>query len=181
MKTPPRAPDADAKKNLRNAVAKMEHFCAHQERCEQEVKEKMKVFALSKEDAELVLTHLREEKFLNESRFIGCFIRDKFRFKRWGRVRLRMELQRRGIASDTIDQALEDEISPEEYEQQLKEVFFIKNRQIKDEEPYTRRAKLAKFALGRGFEMGLIWQTLGKLDLGSSEDDSAPRYEDWEE
>ncbi len=161
-------------KYLKAVISKLENFCDYQERCIQEVQKKLQNFELSAADKKAVFEHLQANKYLDQARFIGSFVRDKFRFRRWGRIRLRQELWKRGVAPDDIDSALDEEITEEAYAEQLAELIAIKNRVLREEDPYKRKQKLARFALGRGFEMGLIWESLRKFGLPT--DDAEPEF-----
>jgi regulatory protein len=168
-------------KYFKHVVAKLENFCAYQERCLQEVMTKLKNFEISTADKNKVVAHLKANRFLDEARFLGSYIRDKFRFKRWGRIRLRQELRQRNINADDIENALEEEISHEAYMQQLAELIAIKNRSVREEDMYKRKQKLAKFALSRGFEMNLIWEALRLFKFEGNDGGDDSDFSDFDE
>ena len=66
---------------LENAKRKMEQFCAYQDRCHQEVVQKLKGYGIVNEEADNVIVHLIAFDFLNEERFARSFARGKFRIK----------------------------------------------------------------------------------------------------
>ncbi len=51
------------------ALYKIKQYCIYQERCHEEVKEKLYSFRLYKTDVEETLSKLIEENYLNEERF----------------------------------------------------------------------------------------------------------------
>ena len=55
---------------LKEIYTKMEYYCSYQERCYKEVEEKLYSFSLSNTEKETVLTHLIENNFINEERFV---------------------------------------------------------------------------------------------------------------
>jgi len=99
---------------LEEAYRKLEHYCAYQERCHQEVRLKLKAMHMIPEAIDLVVVHLLNHDFLNETRFAKSFVRGKFKFKAWGRNRLTFELKKKGISKYNINEALK-QINEEEY------------------------------------------------------------------
>jgi regulatory protein len=96
------------------ALPKIRHYCSYQERCHQEVKEKLYGYGLRKNDVDLVISQLIEEDYLNEERFARQFAGGKFRMKSWGRVRIQNELKQRQISDYCIRKAMK-EIVDDEY------------------------------------------------------------------
>ena len=98
------------------ALEKMKNFCAYQERAQQEVRQKLYQSSFKGEDAEFVISELIKENFLNEERFARSFARGKFRIKQWSKLRIKLELQQKGISDACIRKGL-SEIPYKEYEQ----------------------------------------------------------------
>lgn len=103
------------------AVQKMKHYCSYQERSHAEVKEKLYSFGLWKKDAELILSELIEENYLNEERFARLFAGGKFRMKQWGRVKIKYELKQKQVSEYCIKKGL-SEIDEEAYQKTLKKL-----------------------------------------------------------
>ena len=98
-----------------------------------------------------IISRLKQEKFIDESRFARAFVNDKFRFNRWGKYKIRCELQRKGISEDVIDQALAL-LEAEAYNQVLMELLKAKMKSVKAKDDRERYYKLLRFAAGRGFQ-----------------------------
>ena len=94
------------------ALQKLQHYCAYQERSPFEVKRKLGLIKLPKERHEEVIATLMEENFLDEYRFAEAFTRGKLNQKHWAPKRIRMGLQEHRIPSVTIDRIL-GQIDPE--------------------------------------------------------------------
>ena len=92
--------------SLKEIYAKMEYYCAYQERCYKEVEEKLYSFSVSQSEKEEVLTYLIENNFINEERFAQSFVRGKHNYKHWGKNRIVNELKFRNISSRNIQTAL---------------------------------------------------------------------------
>src|SRR5882762_609956 len=90
------------------ALQKAKHYCAYQERCHSEVKEKLYSFGLWKQEVETILSQLIEEGYLNEERFAIQFAGGKFRMKQWGRVKIKYELKQRQVSEYCVKKALKE-------------------------------------------------------------------------
>lgn len=94
------------------ALQKLQHYCAYQERSPFEVKRKLGLIKLPKERHEEVIATLMEENFLDEYRFAEAFTRGKLNQKHWAPKRIRRGLQEHRIPSVTISRIL-NQIDPE--------------------------------------------------------------------
>jgi len=88
------------------ALQKLQHYCAYQERSPFEVKRKLTLIKLPKERHEEVIATLMEENFLDEYRFAEAFTAGKLNQKHWAPKRIRMGLQEHRIPRVTIDRIL---------------------------------------------------------------------------
>jgi regulatory protein len=96
-------------------LQKIEHYCSYQERCHEEVIQKLFQFSLSQVDKDTIIVHLIENDFLNEERFANLFTISKLHQKKWGKVRIKNELKLRKISNYLISNALK-QISLDEYD-----------------------------------------------------------------
>ena len=96
------------------AKQKLEYYCAYQERCHQEVNQKLRDMNMIPQAIDHVIVHLLDNDFLNETRFACSFARGKHRMKQWGKIRIVNELKFRKISSYNIAIGLR-EISMDEY------------------------------------------------------------------
>ena len=72
---------------------------------------------------EVVLAQLIEDNYLNEERFANTFARGKFRIKKWGRIKIKFELQQKRVSPYNINKAL-DEIDETAYQETLQKLFY---------------------------------------------------------
>ncbi len=145
-----------------DALAKMQRYCAYQDRCHQEVRSRLLDMGVYGDWLEEIILRLIEENFLNEERFARSFARGKFRIKQWGRNRILQELKQRNISGYCIRKALE-EIDERDYRRTLETLLLKKAETLPEEGPFNRNNKLARYAVGRGFEAELTWQAIGDL------------------
>lgn len=145
------------------ALIRLEELCARSERCEDELRKKLSGWMIPASDSERIMDSLRKRRFVDDSRFARAFVRDKYRFNGWGRIKIRMALRTKRIDPDLIEEALE-EIDQAAYIEILRRLLKAKNRSIPEEiQGYDRRVRLFRFAASRGFESTLISAALPNL------------------
>lgn len=137
------------------ALIRCEELCARAERCEHELREKMRAWRIDSRDIEAIINSLTTRRFLDDSRFARAFVRDKYRFARWGRRKIVMALKQKHIDSGVIEEALE-EINQDEYTSILRSLLKAKAAHMERPLSYEDRVKLFRFAVARGFETLLV-------------------------
>ncbi len=148
--------------SVEEAQRKMERFCAYQERCHQEVLEKLRSLGMIPEAIDQIMANLIKENYLNEERFAKSFARGKFRIKKWGRNRIVQELKNRKISTYNIKSAL-SEIDQKDYLGTLDELALKRLSQIMEPNLQKRRKKLADYLLYRGWESDLVYGKIKEL------------------
>ena len=101
---------------------KMAKYCAYQERCVKDVKDKLKTFDISEEEKTKILDYLLDNRFVNDNRFAKAFVRGKVNQSGWGVNKIRFHLIQKGIDKDIIDEAL-GQTDNEVYRQRLIEIL----------------------------------------------------------
>jgi regulatory protein len=144
------------------ALQKIAAFCAYQERSHREVEEKLRSYGLDEDEAGEIMIRLVREKLLDEERFARSFVRGKYRLKKWGRRRIRLELKQRGISEYCIKAGM-SEVDGDEYYQNLCALLEKKNALEKESNPLKRRQKLMAYATQKGYEGDLIQDALGEV------------------
>ena len=147
-----------------DALARLQKYCAYQDRCHQEVRSKLVEIGIYGDDLEEIIVDLIQDKFLDEQRFALSFARGKFRYKKWGRIRIRRELKMRDISDYCMKKAMA-EIEEEDYIQTIQTLLTKKDQQIKEKNPFTRRKKLADYVIGKGYESFLVWNEIRTMSL----------------
>lgn len=140
---------------LEEALKKMGQYCAYQDRCHKEVRDKLKEMNMIPEAIDHIMGYLIEHDFLNEQRFADSFARGKFRIKKWGRVRIINELRRRELSPFTIKKALE-QISDQEYLEAFDEIAKKRHKALSGAGHQEKKRKLSSYLLYRGWENHLI-------------------------
>ncbi len=147
---------------LQEATKKLEHYCAYQERCHQEVRQKLEGMYMIPEAIDVIIVHLLKHNFLNEERFAKTFVSGKFKIKRWGRYRLTFELKKKDISKVNINQALKT-IENGEYIEVFNDLAEKKANSIKESNKFKKRKKLIDYLLYRGWESYLVYEKANEL------------------
>lgn len=142
--------------SVEEAKRLLERFCVYRERCHKEVEQKLKEIRMIPEAQEVILMHLMEHDFLNEERFSKAFARGKFSIKKWGKQKIKRELQIRDISPYNIKSALK-EIDETKYEAALHALAEKKEATINEKNPFKKRNKLAQFLISKGYESSLVF------------------------
>lgn len=146
------------------ALSKLQRYCAYQERCHKEVRTKLLDLGIYGDTLEEIISELIVDNFLNEERFATSYVRGKFVFKKWGRIKIKQELKFRKISDYCIKKGMQ-EIEDEDYQKTIDELLEKKAKNERELDPFKRRAKLARYLIQKGYESALIWKTIKRLDL----------------
>ncbi len=138
------------------ARQRLEELCARSEQCRYDMLRKLSSWGISRDDADRIVAHLQRERFVDDCRFARAYCRDKFRFSRWGRLKIVRGLLEKRIARDVIDDVVDEEIEDEEYLETLVSVLRSKSRMLDESRSYDGKTRLFRFAASRGFEQSLI-------------------------
>lgn len=147
----------------KEALLKLEHFCAYQERCHAEVVSKLYSLKMTSDEIDAIVVQLIEGNFLNETRFACSFARGKHRMKSWGKIRITNELKARQISSTNITLALK-EITAEEYEATFENLTDRCWNSLQEKNILKKRKKFCDYMLRRGFESNLVYDKVKELE-----------------
>jgi regulatory protein len=139
-------------------------FCSLSEHCSLEVKDKLANWGASQAIVEEIIQYLEQQNYLNHRRYCSFFVKDKFLFNKWGKVKIAYALKHKQIDSELITEAL-DTIHDEEYLELLISLFTAKLRVLKFNSEYEKRGKLIRFAMSRGFENKVIDEALKAMKV----------------
>ncbi|OQP50470.1 RecX family transcriptional regulator [Niastella yeongjuensis] len=149
------------------ALQKLRHYCAYQERCHAEVKEKLYSFGLRKQMVEESIAQLIEEDYLNEERFAIQFAGGKFRMKQWGKVKIKHALIQKQVSTYCINKAMK-ELDAEDYEKTLHKLARQKWDTVTGVgvNGFVKMAKTTDYLLQKGFEPELVRMAVNELKEG---------------
>ncbi len=156
---------SERKYSLLEAKHKLEAYCAYQERSSFEVQRKMITWGLDLEDQERLLADLISNNFLSEERFAEAFASGKYRIKKWGRIKIQLELKARKISKYSIDKALKS-IDEEEYWKNLVSLAERKWDSSSESDAFKKRAKVYRYLSSKGYETDLIKDAVDQVSEG---------------
>jgi len=144
------------------ALVKLKHYCAYQERCHREVKKKLSQLGVWGFDAEEIIATLIQEDFLNEEHYAQSFARGKFKMNKWGKNKIRYALKRNQVSPYCIQKAMR-EIEEEEYILTLRTLAQKKYRTLKKEQYLRRKYKVKDHLIRKGYEPELVKKVLQEI------------------
>ena len=139
------------------ALKKMLHYCDYQERCKKEILTKLDTFELADGDRDFIVDFLQDEGFINDERYCRSFVKGKLNLKKWGVNKIKLALIAKGVDREVIDEVL-SEIDKNSYKEEL--VNLLKNKKINEDDPYKRKAKLIRYAVGKGYSLSMVMEVL---------------------
>jgi len=145
--------------SLEELLHKAASYCSISEHCISEVEDKLTAWGISAENKQKIIDRLEAEDFINEKRFCSYFVKDKFRFNKWGKIKISYALKQKGLDNEQINSALST-IDDGEYEEMLATILKTKLLGLKYEYEFEKQGKLFRFAQSRGFESNVIDRVL---------------------
>ncbi len=137
-------------------VVKAQAYCAYQERCHQEVIDKVMEWGLTYAEANEVTTLLIDDGFLNEARFAKLYVSGKSRIKRWGRKKILIGLKQKKIS----DRCIKDAFATIDDDEYLGNIIIHLRKKIGEQlfskvnKPLLQKA--IQYTLTKGFEYDII-------------------------
>ena len=150
----------------KQALARIQKICSIQEKCSFDVRQKMFNWGIEEKEVEKIINSLVNDKFINDNRFAKSFVREKFRFNKWGRIKITYALKNKRIPESTINLAL-GEIEEEKYLHVLETELIKKKKSIKAKIQFDLKGKLLRFGQSKGFETENIIRIIQKLTRNS--------------
>ena len=139
---------------------KIEYFCAYQERCHTDVINKLNKLGVFGDEVDEYICYLIDENYLSETRYSEAFIRGKFNYNNWGRIKIIRELKVKNISEWNINNALK-QIDDKEYEKKLNKICDKQIQQINGSSSEIRN-KVIRRLTQKGWETDLIIKCLNR-------------------
>ncbi|MGD0341149.1 MAG: regulatory protein RecX [Bacteroidales bacterium] len=141
------------------ALSKAMALCSRREYCPEDIRLKMQSWGISEDNAGKIIGILVKENFLNESRYAEAFVKDKFNYNKWGKVKIAAHLKMKKIPDGVVRNALSC-IDNESYRKILNDLIVSHRRNIKAKNQYDLKGKLLRFGLSKGFESELLYNII---------------------
>lgn len=140
-----------------------ENLCSRAEYSSGEISQRLVRKGVSKDVADKIVGELIRKRFIDDARFVRAFVRDKISHCRWGRIKVKNALFKKGVDREIIERIL-SAINEDKYTLVLRDLLRAKLRSLKsDGSDSDVRARLYRFAASRGFEASVISRAVGML------------------
>ncbi len=140
---------------------KIQHFCAYRERCEFEVKKKLKELGADDNQSDEIIDELKNDNFLDDNRFTEIFVKSKLKHNKWGKLKIEAALKQLNITNDIIRKHI-GQIDEKQYEQTLNDLISKKIKDYNNCKYDTRKNNIARYCIQKGFEPTIVWQFVNK-------------------
>jgi regulatory protein len=148
---------------FKSALNKAMALCAGREFSAGEILSRLRLWGLDENEGLAIIGLLEKDNFINEERYAIAFARDKFKYNKWGKIKITAQLRAKGIPGETIKKAL-DTIDNEIYKLTLSNLLSVHSRSVKAKNEYDLKAKLLRYGLSKGFESSLLYELLNEMD-----------------
>ncbi len=145
--------------NIEIAIERLKNYCSLEDKCQWDVKQKMKEWGLPKISQDQIMELLINQKYIDEERYSKSFCRGKFKIKKWGKIKITNELQKKNISELYIAKGLE-EINDAEYHKELDKQYQKKKDAINEKNHFIKNKKIATFLITKGYESNLVWNKI---------------------
>ncbi len=144
------------------ALHKAAAYCSRTEHCIAELQDKLIAWKVQEEDQSKIIKYILEEGYIDEKRYALAYAKDKFRYNKWGKIKIALQLKSKQISSDLIAESL-DAIDEDDYREMVRKLTMQKVKGINYTHAYDRKAKLMRFLSSKGFEQAIVFAVLEEL------------------
>ncbi len=148
--------------NEKEAIEKLKKNCSQQEKCVYDAMKKLAEWDFSPSRARQITDELVKEKFIDNQRYAVSFANDKFRFQKWGKIKIAYQLKMKNIDEVDIRHAL-NEIDSDDYEITVRNELTKKRNTLKSDDKRSVKTKLIRFGQSRGYEFELVKREVDKM------------------
>ncbi|MFI3305776.1 MAG: regulatory protein RecX [Rikenellaceae bacterium] len=142
-------------KSEEQALSSLMALCARAEKSSGDAHRLMSRWGVEEVAQQRVLAQLRSERFIDDERFATLFIREKTRLNGWGTYKIRMELQRKGVAREIVDEKLA-ELDDDTMFSRLVTQIERRLRSVKYNSREQLRDKLIRYGASLGYNFSSV-------------------------
>lgn len=146
---------------FRSSLNKAMALCAGREYCIVDISAKLRHWGVEDKDITSIIEMLTKDNFINEKRYASGFVKDKFNYNKWGKIKIASQLRAKNIPGEIISGAL-NSIDNELYRKTLSDLLLSHSRLVKSRNQYDLKAKLLRYGLSKGFESSLLYELLNE-------------------
>ncbi|MBR1537098.1 MAG: regulatory protein RecX [Treponema sp.] len=138
------------------AITAAARSLARAEQCRATLEKKLLQKEFDEETVKTALDYLESKKYLDDARYASMWIRNHEAFKPQGKIRILLELTRRGVKKNIAENAIMEYFIDDKEESLCEEAFLKLSSKKKDQQ------KLFKSLADRGFSYSIIQKTFKK-------------------
>lgn len=146
----------DIKKNS-EMLQKAQHLCSGREYCVSDIKGKLTTWGADEKTVAEIISALKKERFIDEERYAGAFARDRFKYQKWGKIKITAHMKQKHLPSAVISAGLAT-IDESEYRRTLLEILSTHHKNIKAKNQFDLKGRLIRHALAKGYESHLVYE-----------------------
>ncbi len=148
--------------SFEKALHKAAVYCSSSERCISDLKDRFESWQVKDADRQKIIDYLITEKYIDEKRYATAYAKDKFRYNKWGKIKINLQLKAKQIDDEIIREALNN-IDEDDYIEMVRKLTKDKLKHISYQNEYEKKAKLVRFLTSKGFESGIVFKVLDEL------------------
>jgi regulatory protein len=147
------------KRYLSKAMA----LCAGREMCSGDIHKRLVSWGANDQQAKKILSQLEADRFIDDTRYSSAFVKDKFRYNKWGKIKITSQLRIKNIPDAIIKSAL-DSIDETTYLDTIRNIILTHEKNVRAKSNFDLKAKLLKYGLSKGFESNLLYDILNDIE-----------------
>lgn len=147
--------------DYKKALGKCMALCSKAEYCSFDVRKKLQGWELDYDEQDQIIEELIKEKFLSDERYVEAYVRDKFRFNRWGKIKIAYMLKQKQLSGEVVNNAILA-IDDEDYLALIKDELLKKAKGTKGKNEYDIKAKIVRYLVSKGFESEHVYAIYNK-------------------
>lgn len=167
-------------KSAEQALAALMRECAKGEKSTGDARRLMARWEVPLAEREGVIDKLVEMRFIDNRRFASAYIRDKINLSGWGAQRIRLELGRKGVEREIIDESLSD-IDRDTMQQRLETMLAKRLRTIKYKDQYDLKNKLMRYGASLGYDYSAVRDAIDVAIDQLTQNHEIQNEEEWKE
>ncbi len=157
-------------KSPEQALNALMRECAKGEKSTGDARRLLSRWEVSKESHDEIIDKLKEQKFIDNRRFASAYVRDKLNLSGWGASRIRLELGRKGVEREIIDEVVGD-LDREIMCERLCKVMSKRAKSTKYKDKYELKGKLLRYGASLGYEYSMVSDVITQIVNNEKEED----------
>lgn len=145
-------------KSPEQALNSLMALCARGEKSSGDAFRLMTRWGVERSAQEGVLEQLQKDRFIDDTRYAGAYIREKVNINGWGAYKITQQLLTKGISREIIEEQIA-QIDKDSMGERLKTLMQRRIRTTKYTNKYQLRDKLLRYGASLGYDFALVSET----------------------